>query len=210
MHRLATLATLVAWLPVAHAAPQKPMKVLQTPAQIAASIRNESLPASNKLRQVSSRVDASWGDANIMNGSVGTMSGRICKTGAPSKAQITRWASDLLRGAVQASDEQPLTAGPTISFVPMKRTIAFQVAKTVALDGLCYANNSDNIAPVSSDIRRVLKTLGPAQDLMLVRSKGKVQVPMSDSQKNWDVTNYIFLNKKTGAFAAFYSREGWI
>jgi hypothetical protein len=214
MHRLALAATLVICLPAAHAAPapQKGKSVtLQTPAQIAASLRNESLPASNKLRQVSKRVDVKWGDANIMNGSVGTMSGAICtKGGLPAKPAISRWAADVLRSAVQTTDEQPLTKGPTVSYVPMTRTVASQVAKTIALEGFCYADNSGNIAPVSSDIRRVLKKLGPSEDLMLVRTKGAVQIPMSDSTKNWDVANFIFLNKKTGAFAAFYSREGWI
>jgi hypothetical protein len=33
---------------------------------------------------------------------------------------------------------------------------------------------------------------------------------MGDSKKSGYVTSYIFLNKKTGGFAALCSREGWI
>lgn len=209
MRRFTAFAvTLVVSLPLAHARTGAP---LQTPAQIQASFRNESLPAANKLRQVSKRVDVKWGDANIMNGVVGTMSGQICVKGKlPSNAAIRGWARDVLKSAVQVTDEQPLTKAPSASIIPMKRTIAFDVATTIALDGFCFAKSSENIAPVSSDIRRVLRKVGPASDLMLVRTRGKVVVPMSDSDKKWDVTNYIFLNKKTGGFAAFYSREGWI
>jgi hypothetical protein len=187
---------------VAHA--KKATTPLQTPEQLLASIRNQSLPATSKLQKASTRVDIKWADEN-------TMSGQLCmQSGVLPSAALDRWSKELLATAVRLDDERPLGGQPTVSFPTMKRTIAHQVATTVATEGFCYANNKDLVGPVSADIRSVIRTLGPREDLMLVRTSGKVRLPDSGTKKAWGVTNFTFINKQTGAFASFYSREGWI
>jgi hypothetical protein len=188
---------------------------LQMHEQRLACIRNESLTANNPVRISAADLDASWADANIMNGSVGVMSGQLdFSSGAPSEAQLKNWAGLMLKDAVQEIDNSALTAAPKVTAGEANDKAIQKAATQVGAEGFVLTNSPANIAPVTTEISASIRALGDRADLRMYRAQGTTgiedspETPRGDDQ--WKAGVHLFVNQRTGQFMGFFSREGWV
>jgi hypothetical protein len=172
------------------------------------NLRESTLPASSKLRQETEAIATEWGDANIMNGSVGVRAARLRIRGVPRDSSLVSSAKTILESEI--ADDGVAVQGELVAEVlPSSEALQVEAAHFVGVDGLCYSDNRDNIEPLETQVKGLVKLLGDSSKLRVVKFTGKSIADWSDSEDLWAISFYCFVNTETGELVSFYAREGW-
>ncbi len=174
------------------------------PSQTVPVIEREPLPKSSVLRQKTEELDAQWGDDNIMNGSVGTLSGRF--KGVPSSIQISVAAKVILMQTFEEYESRKLENSVAASPIPLKDAIEKAVINLA--DGFNLdKSNPENLDGLREQISPLTSLLGKTGRVVAVSAKSTAMDENSDPAVKVNVGLVLFVNQKTGEYVAFYARQ---
>lgn len=164
----------------------------------------QDLPA-GPFRDRAGEIAQEWLDGNIMTGDARIDAGRFKGTLSPEA--LTKFAETMVTDHLREMEEGTMTEVSTTT-PPFTDALIKDAAKVVAVDGFVFdPSNPDNIKTVEGDIRTVTGFLGdPTKlDAVTLRARIKEADPDHDAVSLW-----IFVNRETKEFAAFYAREGTV
>lgn len=172
--------------------------------EVVKAIRLEELTPSSKLRAKVEAQDQTWGDENIMNGSVGVIARKVTSKGRldlVAKAALgdrNKYYEVVAKAKVTAKAGEPTAA------------LAKEAARRVAVEGLVYADSRENVAPVEKSVNALVAALGAEADVEAAVAETRVSVDTSGDDSTWRASAFVFVNTKTSEVVVFYAREGWI
>lgn len=171
--------------------------------EIVKAIRLEELAPGSKLRTQVEEQDQTWGDENIMNGSVGVIARKVT-----AKSRLDLVAKAAL-GDRNKYYEVVVKAKVTTKAGEPTATLAKEAARRIAVEGFVYADNRGNVGPVEKSVNALVAALGAEGDIEAAVAETRVTVDSGDDS-TWRASAFVFANKKTGELLVFYAREGWV
>lgn len=144
-----------------------------------------------------------WLDGNIMTGDARLDAGKLRGTLSPSS--LSKFAEKMVVDHLRKREEGSILP-PTIATPEFADAMLDNAAKTVGVDGFVYdPSNPDNWADIAANMRELVGFLGDPSKLDAVTLKAKIK----DADRDHDeVSLFLFVNRETKEFVAFYSREG--
>jgi hypothetical protein len=156
------------------------------------------------FRSRAEEIAQEWLDGNIMTGDArldaGTLEGRLTET-ALAKFSEKMVTDHLTR-------QERTYRNVESKALRFEDALLKEVAKVVGVDGFVYdPSNPSNWEEIEAQVRELVTFLGDTSKLDVV----KVTAKASDgdaAQKR--VTQFVFINRETRLFVAFYAREGTV
>ena len=162
----------------------------------------QDLP-SGAFRTRSEELAQEWLDANIMTGDARIDAGRV--RGTITAASLAKFAEKMVSDHLAESDQK--LKSPSIATPKFSDALVKDAAKVVAVDGFVYTATRENIGPVEENLRELLAFLGDTSKLDAVTLKSKIEGEDVDADHD-EASLWIFVNRDTKEFVAFYAREG--
>jgi hypothetical protein len=175
-------------------------------------LRRGELPSRSKLRLEAKAVSDGWNSTNARNGDGRISTGKFALSGQPNDTQLIMSAQRLLEE--YTAEQEIELAGPIDGWAQSNlQTLDGQVedvSKKIAVDAFAQEDKDENVSPVRSQVGSVITLLGAPEDVGIVHSQSYAKVEGSPDGKLRHLTLTLFVNLKTGEFAGFYAREGWM
>lgn len=165
-------------------------------------LARQDLP-SGAFRTRAEELAQQWLDDNIMTGDARIDAGKV--RGTLTAASLSKFAQKMVTDHLARSDQK--MTSPAVATPAFADALVKDAAKTVAVDGFVYTPTRANIEPVEKNVRELLAFLGDTSKLDAVTLKAKVEGEDVDEDHD-EVSLWIFVNRDTKEFVAFYAREG--
>jgi hypothetical protein len=163
----------------------------------------QDLPAGT-FKTRSEEIAQEWLDGNIMTGDPRLDSGKLRGTLTTSSLQkfAEKMVTDHLREQEEGTILPPTFASPNYTDALVK-----SVAKTVGVDGFVLnPTNPDNFTTLEENVKELLGFLGDKSKVDVLTLEAKIKNPSDDYHD--EVSLFVFVNRETKEFVAFYAREG--
>lgn len=177
-------------------------------------LRQVDLTGQSRLRNESRNTSQLWIDGNAMKtGDARVVAGRfVLDKGPPSEGSLVLSAQRLLQDYV--ADIAIELAGDIESWKPSTNnadfdTLLAEVARIVTVEGFYLEQTEENVAPIRSQMDQLVSLLGEKDDVTLVRAHSYAFVDGSPNGHLRRVSLGLCVNRVSGEFVAFFSRQGW-
>lgn len=168
---------------------------------VRSALTRRNLPRGD-LRTKSEEIAQEWLDNNIMTGDVrldaGVLDGRLTKVALQkfSEKIVTDHLKSQERTFRDVKSETPEFADGLLE----DATIA------IGADGFVYdRSNPDNFVDIEKQVRDLVALLGDSSKLDAVLVKTRASDGEAEEKR---VTQFLFVNRETKQYLAFYAREG--
>lgn len=142
-----------------------------------------------------------WLDNNIMTGDARLDAGKLRGTLSPSS--LSKFATKMVTDHLKRSEQTINT--PDLQTPRFTDRLLKDAGRAVAVDGFVFAPSADNISPIEDNVRELTAFLGDTSKLDAVTLKAKIKDADTDHDQ---VSLWVFVNRDTKEFVAFYAREG--
>ncbi len=174
------------------------------------------LPANSPLRIAAEEINQEWLDGNIMNGDARLSVGKLRIDGVPKDSSLIKGGRDTFDAYIKLM-EDPLAGDVASDKMTNQYTKASEripgVALAVGVEGFVYSNNEGNLKPLRDQITQLVKMVGTDEKVDVIYTHSYVKLaggPDDELGKTFHVQQSFFVNRETGEYVAFVSREGWI
>lgn len=169
--------------------------------ELRTALTRSDLPA-GPFRARSEALAQEWFDNNIMTGDARIDAGVL--KGTLSSASMSTFSKKLVTDHL--TRQERTYHGISAETPSYAETLVADAARAVAVEGFVYAPSAENIAPIEVNVRELLAFLGDSAKLDVVKVRGRC----SDGDAERAVTQFLFVNRETKQYLAFYAREGTI